>query len=58
MGESGSDWQPGRWWRVMTPEGSVWCETSSEDEARSSMRPGDTLFRWWERKAAEWRPAE
>ena len=40
--------RPGRWWRVIAPDGSLWCETSSEDEARDSMRPGDRLERWWE----------
>ena len=40
--------RPGRWWRVIAPDGSLWCETSSEDEAREEMRPGDRLERWWE----------
>ena len=40
--------RPGRWWRVIEPDGNLWCETSSEKEARDSMRPGDRLERWWE----------
>lgn len=40
--------RPGRWWRVIEPDGSLWCETSSVKEARNSMRPGDRLERWWE----------
>ena len=40
--------RPGRWWRVITPNGSLWYETSSEEEAREEMRPGDRLERWWE----------
>ena len=39
--------RPGRWWRVIAPDGSLWCETSSEDEAREEMRPGDRLERWF-----------
>jgi hypothetical protein len=49
-------WQPGRWWRVLAPDGSLWCETSDEDEARSAMRPGDVLQRFWQRTLTEWRP--
>jgi hypothetical protein len=52
-----ADWEPGRWWRVVAPDGSVWCETSDEDEARGEMRPGDTLWRQWVYEAREWRPA-
>lgn len=40
--------RPGRWWRVIDPDGSLCCETSSEKEARDLMRPGDRLERWWE----------
>lgn len=50
-----SEWTPGRWWRVVSADGSLWCETSDEDEARESMRPGDTLCRLWERHDSEWR---
>lgn len=37
------DWHPDGWWRVLAPDGSLWCETSDEQEARKSMRPGDQL---------------
>lgn len=47
-----------RWWRVLTPEGTLWCETSDEAEARASMRPGDRLQRWYEAYLAEWRDTE
>lgn len=50
-----AEWEPGRWWRVIAPDGSLWCETSDEDEARGHMRPGDTLFRQWQRPEYEWR---
>ena len=50
-------WEPGRWWRAVAPDGSVWCETSDEQEARAAVRPGDRLFRLWQRSEQEWRPA-
>lgn len=37
------EWQPDGWWRVLGPDGELWCETSDEKEARDSMRPGDSL---------------
>lgn len=50
-----SGWRPTRWWRVIAPDGSVWAETSDEDEARSRVRPGDRLERLFERRETEWR---
>ena len=50
-----AEWEPGRWWRVIAPDGSVWDETSDEEDAREHMRPGDTLFRQWQRPEYEWR---
>jgi hypothetical protein len=47
-------WIPGRWWRVVAPDGSVWCETSDEAEARESMRPGDRLYLQWVRHLRKW----
>jgi len=52
------EWEPGRWWRVVTPGGTIWAETSDEEEAREAVRPGDTLLRLWQRTEQEWRPAE
>lgn len=55
-GSAESDgWEPGRWWRVTAPDGQLWCETSDEDEARRSVRPGDTLERLWRCVEEEWR---
>lgn len=48
------EWKPDRWWRVVSPNGTVWCETSSEEEARSRMRPGDTLLRLFIRTEERW----
>lgn len=53
-----NDYHPGRWWRVLDPDGSVWCETSDEREARESMRPGDALFRLFVLDRREWRSAD
>ena len=52
-----ADWQPGRWWRVTSPDGELWCETSDEAEARKMMRPGDKIERLWRKTVEEWRPA-
>lgn len=30
--------EPTRWWRVLDVDGSIWCETSDEDEARDELR--------------------
>lgn len=46
---------PGRWWRVMGPDRSLWCETSVEQEARDRMRPGDTLEREYRAELVMWR---
>jgi hypothetical protein len=55
------EWQPGRWWRVVHGDGQVWCETSSEKEARDALArcpaPG-TLQRLFERHESQWRTAE
>jgi len=32
-----SDWQLGRWWRVVLSDGTIWCETSEEQEARGAV---------------------
>ena len=52
---TGAVWEPGRWWRVTAPDGSLWCETSNEREARDSVRPGDTLSRQFVYQDSEWR---
>jgi hypothetical protein len=52
---SDTGWQPTKWWRVTAPDGSLWCETSNEQEARDAMRSGDTLQRLYERSESEWR---
>jgi hypothetical protein len=51
-------WEPTRWWRVVDADGSLWCETSDESEARDAIRPGDKLQRLWAVAQQEWRDAE
>lgn len=52
------DWAPGRWWRVIAPDGSLWCETSNEQEARAAVRDGDVLERLFNGPhLREWRAA-
>lgn len=55
-----TEYTPTKWWKVVAPNGKIWCETSSEEEARSSMRPGDTLCRLFEKVEyqREWRPID
>jgi hypothetical protein len=53
-GDHNNSWKPGGWWRVVEPDGGIWCETSDEQEARDSMRPGDTLERLYGQAASQW----
>ena len=53
-----AEWEPGRWWRVIGPDGSMWCETSSEEEARDALRLGFRLENLWSRTEYEWRAAQ
>lgn len=47
---------PTRWWRVLTAQGTLWAETSDEDEARAAMHPGATLHRLYATEPRqEWR---
>lgn len=56
VGEALADvFRPGRWWRVVAPDGSLWCESSSEQENRDAMRKGDKLYRIWRVELTEWR---
>jgi hypothetical protein len=49
------EWEATGWWRVVAPDGSIWCETSDYSEALEVMRPGDKLERHWRRTEEEWR---
>ena len=57
MSNDSEEWSPGRWWRVLGPQGEIWCETSSESEARAAVRPGARLERLYEMRREEWRSA-
>lgn len=51
--------QPSKWWRVTYEDGSrLWCETSSEKEARNALSTcpgGGRLQRLYEQADWEWR---
>ena len=48
-------WYRTRWYRVIAPDGELWCETSDPNEARERMRPGDRLQSLWAREDKQWR---
>jgi hypothetical protein len=50
------DWEPGKYWRVVAADKSIWHEGWDEEVAREAMRPGDQLLRVWTRLQTEWRP--
>lgn len=53
------DWVAGRYWRVVAPDGSLWAETSDEQEARGFRREGDRLKRnYVSRGEQEWREVD
>jgi hypothetical protein len=51
-------WKRDGWWRVEAPDGSIWCETSDEEEAREFMREGDTLLVHLKCTEEKWSAAE
>jgi hypothetical protein len=53
------EWQPGRWYRIRTPTGALWMETSDPEEAmEEARRTGWRLLRQWRREDTEWREQE
>lgn len=52
-----SDWEEGRFWRVVADNGITQMETNDEHQARLAMEPGDCLERMWVRKQYKWVPA-
>lgn len=38
---------PTRWWRAIEPDGTVWCESSSEDEVRDRSLTRHTIQQLW-----------
>lgn len=49
-------WEPGRWFRILNPDGTLWMETSSESEARAeAVKTGWLLERLWILRREEWR---
>ena len=51
-------WSPTKWWRVVMMDGTVWAESSNEQEVRESATGcpgGGILQRLYERSHSEWR---
>lgn len=51
---SAEGWYQTRWWRVLGPDGEIWCETSNKIDAKERMRPGDRLYELWRREQEAW----
>lgn len=51
-----TEWTPGRWYRVLQPDGSIWMETSDPEEAHAeAAAKGWPLLRQWRWERTEWR---
>lgn len=49
-------WEPGRWHRVLRPDGSLWMETSDREEAAAEAeKTGWPLERLYVNTRTEWR---
>lgn len=49
-------WEPGRWYRVRKPDGSLWMETSDRHEAATEAeKTGWPLERLYVNTRSEWR---
>lgn len=48
--------EPGRWWRSLSADGTIWCESSDEQEVRE-MSPGFPIQRLFIGHRREWREA-
>lgn len=50
------EWTPGRWYRVLSPDGKLWMETSDRDEAAAeATAKGWPLQHLWRSEQTEWR---
>lgn len=50
-------WQPTGWWRAIGPDGTLWCESSSESEVRQLARIEDKIQRHMRRVEEKWEDA-
>jgi alkylated DNA nucleotide flippase Atl1 len=55
--EAAGEWFPTPWWRVVLADGSLYCETSSENEAREDIPKGATVQHLFEKHKRQWRDA-
>jgi hypothetical protein len=50
-------WVPTRWWRSVEPDGSLWGESSDEEEVREMALERHTIQQLWSATEVEWRDA-
>ena len=56
MTEQAGQWEPGRWYRIRQPDGTLWMETSSRSEAQAEAEEtGWPLERLYVNTRTEWR---
>jgi len=49
-------WEPGRWYRICRPDGTLWMETSSRKEAQAEAeKTGWPLERLYVKTRYQWR---
>jgi hypothetical protein len=53
--DEAGEWWPTRWWRVVLKDGTLWCETSDEAEARERIPKGAKLQHMFQKTKREWR---
>lgn len=50
------EWEPGRWYRIHRPDGTLWMETSNQREAQAeAKKTGWSLERLYVSTRTEWR---
>lgn len=50
------NWEPGRWYRIRKPDGTLWMETSDRNEAQTEAeKTGWPLERLYVNTRSEWR---
>lgn len=48
------EWEPTVICKAVGPDGNLWAESSSEEDVRKMMRPGDKFYRLYERVEQIW----
>lgn len=45
--EGDLEWRPTKWWRSTCPDGTLWGESSDEEEIRRMAHKDDTIWNLW-----------